>query len=131
MARLGLAVNERRQGAEERTHFVEVQAWRDLAEWAAELRKGDGLFVIGRLVNDSWTSSSGERRFQTRVEASGWSAPPVDLPRPAEAGPAKSRRVGWTLTKAWKTFRRRRSCRFEHEERETQEGGAEAPVPQG
>ncbi len=84
VVRLGLAVNERRsrQGErapasrsepraanEERTHFVEVQAWRELAEWAGELRKGDGLLVIGRLVNDSWTSSSGERRFQTRVEA--------------------------------------------------------------
>jgi len=70
VVRLGLAVNERRRGQEEeRTHFLEVQAWRELAEWASELRKGDGLLVIGRLVNDSWTSSSGERRFQTRVEA--------------------------------------------------------------
>jgi len=86
VVRLGLAVNERRSSPasrsepravplgeggpkEERTHFVEVQAWRELAEWAGELKKGDGLLVIGRLVNDSWTSSSGERRFQIRVEA--------------------------------------------------------------
>ncbi|MCS6869048.1 MAG: single-stranded DNA-binding protein [Thermus sp.] len=72
VARLGLAVNERRRGQggeEERTHFIEVQAWRELAEWAGELRRGDGLLVIGRLVNDSWTGSNGERRFQTRVEA--------------------------------------------------------------
>ena len=86
VVRLGLAVNERRSSPAsrsepravplgeggpkaERTHFVEVQAWRELAEWAGELKKGDGLLVIGRLVNDSWTSSSGERRFQTRVEA--------------------------------------------------------------
>ncbi|WP_038048898.1 single-stranded DNA-binding protein [Thermus caliditerrae] len=72
VVRLGLAVNERRRGQgaeEEKTHFIEVQAWRDLAEWAGELKRGDGLLVIGRLVNDSWTSSSGERRFQTRVEA--------------------------------------------------------------
>ena len=90
VARLGLAVNERRQGAEERTHFVEVQAWRDLAEWAAELRKGDGLFVIGRLVNDSWTSSSGERRFQTRVEALRLERPTRG---PAQAGGSRSREV--------------------------------------
>ncbi|TBH17263.1 single-stranded DNA-binding protein [Thermus thermamylovorans] len=85
VARLGLAVNERRlrQGAEEeRTHFIEVQAWRDLAEWAAELKRGDGLLVIGRLVNDSWTSSSGERRYQTRVEA-------LRLERPTR-GPAQA-----------------------------------------
>ena len=90
VARLGLAVNERRQGAEERTHFVEVQAWRDLAEWAAELRKGDGLFVIGRLVNDSWTSSSGERRFQTRVEGLSQARPPRGL---AQAEGSTSREV--------------------------------------
>ncbi|SDE90724.1 single-strand binding protein [Thermus arciformis] len=85
VVRLGLAVNERRRGQggeEERTHFIEVQAWRELAEWAGELRKGDGLLVIGRLVNDSWTSSSGERRFQTRVEA-------LRLERPTR-GPAQA-----------------------------------------
>ncbi len=83
VVRLGLAVNERRRGQEEeRTHFLEVQAWRELAEWASELRKGDGLLVIGRLVNDSWTSSSGERRFQTRVEA-------LRLERPTR-GPAQT-----------------------------------------
>jgi single-strand DNA-binding protein len=87
VVRLGLAVNERLRGAggtdgEEKTHFVEVQAWRDLAEWAGELRKGDGLLVFGRLVNDSWTSSSGERRFQTRVEA-------LRLERPTR-GPAQA-----------------------------------------
>ena len=86
VVRLGLAVHERRRGQEavnaERTHFLEVQAWRELAEWASELRKGDGLLVIGRLVNDSWTSSSGERRFQTRVEA-------LRLERPTR-GPAQA-----------------------------------------
>lgn len=83
VARLGLAVNERgRQAGEERTHFVEVQAWRDLAEWAGELRKGEGLLVVGRLVNDSWTSSTGERRYQTKVEA-------LRLERPTR-GPAQA-----------------------------------------
>ncbi|MER3444405.1 MAG: single-stranded DNA-binding protein [Meiothermus sp.] len=73
VTRFSLAVNERlmtRQGEQEKVHYVEGQAWRDLAEWAAEFKKGDGAFVIGRLVNDSWTSSTGERRYTTRVEAS-------------------------------------------------------------
>ncbi len=70
VARLALAVNERRRGEpEERTHFIEVQAWRELAEWAGNLQKGEGLLVLGRLVNDAWTGANGERRFQTRVEA--------------------------------------------------------------
>ncbi len=70
--RIGLAVNERyvsRGNEQEKTHFLDVQAWRELAEWAANLQKGAPLFVIGRLVNDSWTTQSGERRFTTRVEA--------------------------------------------------------------
>jgi len=73
VTRFSLAVNERfttRQGEQEKVHYIEGQAWRDLAEWAAEFKKGDGAFVIGRLVNDSWTSSTGERRYTTRVEAS-------------------------------------------------------------
>ncbi len=85
VARMSLAVNERPRGQaglggeprvasrsehrEEKTHFLEVQAWRDLAEWARELRKGEPILVIGRLVNDSWTSSTGERRYLTKVEA--------------------------------------------------------------
>lgn len=73
VTRFSLAVNERfiSKGTEqEKTHYVDAQAWRDLAEWAAELKKGDGAFLIGRLVNDSWTAQDGTRRYTTRVEVS-------------------------------------------------------------
>jgi single-strand DNA-binding protein len=74
VTRLSLAVNEKfttRQGGEqEKVHYVEAQAWRELAEYAAELKKGDGAFLIGRLVNDSWTAQDGTRRYTTRVELS-------------------------------------------------------------
>lgn len=74
VTRLSLAVNEkfttRQGGDQEKVHYVEAQAWRDLAEFAAELKKGDGAFLIGRLVNDSWTAQDGTRRYTTRVEAS-------------------------------------------------------------
>lgn len=73
VTRLSLAVNEKymSKGAEqEKVHYVEAQAWRELAEFAAELKKGDGAFLIGRLVNDSWTAQDGTRRYTTRVEAS-------------------------------------------------------------
>jgi len=72
VTRFGLAVNEvvpSRGQEQERTHFIDVTAWRDLAEWAGELRKGEPVLVIGRLVNDSWTAPDGTRRFATRVEA--------------------------------------------------------------
>ena len=73
VTRFSVAVNERistKQGEQEKTHYVDAQAWRELAEAAAELKKGDGVFLIGRLVNDSWTSSTGERRYTTRIELS-------------------------------------------------------------
>ncbi|GEM85744.1 single-stranded DNA-binding protein [Meiothermus granaticius] len=73
VTRFSLAVNERyvSKGQEqEKVHYVEAQAWRELAEFAGELKKGDGAFLIGRLVNDSWTAQDGTRRFTTRVEAS-------------------------------------------------------------
>ncbi|MCX7802974.1 MAG: single-stranded DNA-binding protein [Meiothermus ruber] len=74
VTRISLAVNEKfttRQGGEqEKVHYVEAQAWRELAEYAAELKKGDGAFLMGRLVNDSWTAQDGTRRYTTRVELS-------------------------------------------------------------
>jgi single-strand DNA-binding protein len=67
-------VNERyrdRTGADqERTHYVDVNVWRELAEASASLAKGDPVFVIGRLVNDSWTDRDGNKRFTTRIEGS-------------------------------------------------------------
>ncbi len=72
VTRFGVAVNERfrsRSGEdEERTHFVDVTVWRELAEASGELKRGDGVFVIGRLVNDSWTDKEGNRRFATKLE---------------------------------------------------------------
>jgi single-strand DNA-binding protein len=72
VTRFTVAVNERyrdRSGNDqERTHYVEVNVWRELAEACGELAKGDPVFVIGRLVNDSWTDKDGNRRFTTRLE---------------------------------------------------------------
>ncbi len=74
VTRFSVAVNERfrdRNGIDqERTHYVDVNVWRDLAEIAAELKKGDPVFVVGRLVNDSWQDQEGNRRYATRVEGS-------------------------------------------------------------
>lgn len=74
VTRFSVAVNERytdRRGQEqESTHYVDVNVWRDLAEATGELRKGDPVFVVGRLVNDSWTDRDGNRRYTTRIEGS-------------------------------------------------------------
>ena len=72
VTRFSVAVNERyrdRSGSDqERTHYVDVNVWRELAEACGELAKGDPVFVVGRLVNDSWTDKDGNRRFTTRLE---------------------------------------------------------------
>jgi single-strand DNA-binding protein len=74
VTRFSLAVNERfrdRAGNDqERTHYIDVNVWRELAEATATIAKGDPVFVIGRLVNDNWTDKDGNKRFTTRIEGS-------------------------------------------------------------
>lgn len=70
---LGLAVNETwndRQGQrQEKTHWIDVTLWRDLAESMKDLKKGDPVLVQGRLVNEAWTDRDGNKRNSTKVEA--------------------------------------------------------------
>ena len=68
VARFGLAVNEWRQG-EERAHFVEVQAWRHLAERVGRMRRGQGVMLSGGLFAESWLGSDGVKRYRLFVEA--------------------------------------------------------------
>jgi single-strand DNA-binding protein len=74
VTRFSLAVNERfrdKTGTDqERTHYIDVNVWRELAEASAALAKGDPVFVMGRLVNDSWTDKDGNKRYTTRIEGS-------------------------------------------------------------
>lgn len=70
---IGLAVNETwndRQGQkQEKTHWIDVTLWRDLAESMKDLKKGDPVLVQGRLVNEAWTDREGQKRNSTKVEA--------------------------------------------------------------
>jgi single-strand DNA-binding protein len=74
VTRFSMAVNERFRdrsgGDQERTHFLDIQVWRDLAEACGELAKGDPVFVTGRLVNDNWTDRDGNKRYTTRIDGS-------------------------------------------------------------
>lgn len=69
---ISIAVNEswkdKTGNWQEKTHYVEVNLWRDLAETAGELKKGDPVMIMGRLVNESWTDREGNKRSTTRVE---------------------------------------------------------------
>jgi single-strand DNA-binding protein len=82
---LGLAVNEIRGKGEktsEVTHYIDLQLWRDLAEGSAHLKKGQGVFAQGRLVNDSWTGDDGLEHYTTRLEVS-WLEVLAKAQRPA------------------------------------------------
>ena len=70
---IGLAVNESwqdRQGQkQEKTHWIDVTLWRELAESMKDLKKGDPVLIQGRLTNEAWTDRDGNKRNSTKVEA--------------------------------------------------------------
>lgn len=52
------------------TTFLKVNAWRELAEGAADaLVKGDPVVVIGKLTQRSYENNAGEKRTVFEVEA--------------------------------------------------------------
>jgi single-strand DNA-binding protein len=54
----------------DRTCFIDVVSWRKLAESCAEyLKKGSPVFVEGRLEQDTWETSDGQKRSRIRVVA--------------------------------------------------------------
>jgi single-strand DNA-binding protein len=56
--------------AQEDTVFMTVNAWRDLAEHAAEsLNKGDRVVVIGRIRTRSYDNKDGVKVYVTEIEA--------------------------------------------------------------
>jgi single-strand DNA-binding protein len=74
-ATMGVAVNRRWQNRqsgewEEQTSFLNVVAWRDLAENVAHsLPKGCRVIVTGRLEQRSWETQDGEKRSVIEVVA--------------------------------------------------------------
>ncbi len=74
VARLGLAVNERRRDRngliQEFPVFIDVDAWDKLAELCGQyLTKGRSILVEGRLQMDSW-EKDGVRHQKLKVRAS-------------------------------------------------------------
>lgn len=72
MLRLRLATNERYKTAEgewkDNTQWHPIVVWGKQAEKLASLvHKGSGLVVEGRLVQRSYESKEGERRYSTEV----------------------------------------------------------------
>lgn len=62
--------NPRTQEREEKTAFLEVTAYKDLAaNVAASLSKGYRVIVTGRLDQRSWEGKDGEKRSTTEIVA--------------------------------------------------------------
>ncbi len=71
---LRIASNRRYTGKDgeqqEETTFMNINAWRDLAENAAEsVHKGDRIIVIGRLRVRSYDDREGVTKWVTEIEA--------------------------------------------------------------
>jgi single-strand DNA-binding protein len=74
-ASFGVAVNRRWQNRqtnewEERTSFLNVVCWREMAENVAEsIGKGSRVIVTGRLEQRSWETENGDKRSVVEIVA--------------------------------------------------------------
>ena len=55
--------------ANTRFDTIQVTTWREMADQAANFKKGDILFVDGRILIDSYDDASGQRKWTTSVDA--------------------------------------------------------------
>ena len=66
ICKVGVASNHswKNQAGEwqEKATFVDVTFWGKTAERVAQLRKGEKIFIDGRLENNEWTTPQGEKR---------------------------------------------------------------------
>ena len=74
VANFTIAFNERRKNAsgdweDGQAHFLDVTAWRALAESCADLTKGQRVVVVGELKSRHWDTKEGEKRTAWQVEA--------------------------------------------------------------
>lgn len=49
--------------------FHRVVTWRSVAQHMQGFKKGDGVFVEGKLQTRSWVTESGEKRYSTEILA--------------------------------------------------------------
>lgn len=63
-----IAVN--RKGAERKTDFLDVVAWRQTAEFISKyFKKGSSICIVGSLQKREWTDKNGQKRYATEVIA--------------------------------------------------------------
>ena len=70
VTQLRLATDRRRQNGETTADWHSVVCWGKLAEAVNQyVSKGDRLYVAGRLVQNSYETEDGQRRYRTEIHA--------------------------------------------------------------
>ncbi|MCY3573002.1 MAG: single-stranded DNA-binding protein [Chloroflexi bacterium] len=70
VVQLRLATDRRNSDGESQTDWHTVVCWAKQAEAVAEyVRKGERIYVAGRMQQQSWETDGGERRSRTEVHA--------------------------------------------------------------
>ena len=70
VVQLRLATDRRRENGNDETDWHTVVCWAKQAEAVAEyVRKGERIYVSGRLQQQSWETDGGERRSRIEVHA--------------------------------------------------------------
>lgn len=63
-----IAVN--RKGADSKTDFIDVVAWRQTAEFISKyFKKGSSICIVGNLQKREWTDKNNQKRYATEVIA--------------------------------------------------------------
>lgn len=69
IAKFSVAVNKKSKEGKETTTWVNVQAWRNLAEACCNLKKGDRVVVIGEYVSNAYMTTAGEKKYFNSLNA--------------------------------------------------------------
>lgn len=69
LAKFSVAVNKKSKDGQESTTWVNVQAWRTLAEACRNLKKGDRVVVIGEYVSNAYMTTAGEKKYFNSLNA--------------------------------------------------------------
>lgn len=77
ICKCGLAVNEKRKGRDGQTKedvcFIDLTIWGKSGEaFAAQVRKGQSVFVAGKLKQETWTTQDGQKRSKHSVTVDTW-----------------------------------------------------------
>lgn len=88
LTRVGIAVNRSYKDAndqwQEKATFLDVTFWGKLAEKVAQLKKGERVYIEGRLDNQEWTTKTGEKRKGLAITASDFFASARQTSTPPE-----------------------------------------------